>query len=157
MSAPPDRDRFDEQSFDELLERSSLGTPGARAVRAQADPATVARVLERVDEIDVQERERALAQLDALTTEQRLALHTSATRRCDLATLDLLDRWARRAEHSVEGFVIVDLSTGRRYIDRVYGREREAAAELASLLRGYPEGHEWRRRLAVRPRDWRSS
>jgi hypothetical protein len=39
-------------TIEKLIDRSSLGTPEAKAFRAQADPAHVARVLARVDELD---------------------------------------------------------------------------------------------------------
>jgi hypothetical protein len=39
-------------TIEELIARSSLGTPEAKAIRAQADPADVARVMARVDELD---------------------------------------------------------------------------------------------------------
>jgi hypothetical protein len=40
------------QSIDTLIERSSLGTPDAVAVRAGADPTVVAKILARVEELD---------------------------------------------------------------------------------------------------------
>ena len=50
------------------------------------------------------------------------------------------------------GFVIVDRQTSRPYVDVVYRTREQASAERACLLRGYPDDHEWRRRLEVRPR-----
>jgi hypothetical protein len=47
------------------------------------------------------------------------------------------------------GFVILDVVAGRRYIDRLYATREEAQRELDSLLKPYPDGHEWRRRLEV--------
>jgi hypothetical protein len=41
----------DVPSIDELIERSSLGSPEAKAIRAGADPAVVQRVLDRADEL----------------------------------------------------------------------------------------------------------
>jgi hypothetical protein len=38
-------------SIEDLIERSSLGTPEAKALREQADPALVERVMERVREL----------------------------------------------------------------------------------------------------------
>jgi hypothetical protein len=42
------------RTIDELIEASSLGTPEAKAIRAQADPALVDRVLKRVDELEAE-------------------------------------------------------------------------------------------------------
>jgi hypothetical protein len=42
--------------FKELLARSSLGTPGAVALRKTADPKLVKRVLDRVDELEAKQR-----------------------------------------------------------------------------------------------------
>src|SRR6185369_11204820 len=42
------------EPIEDLIARSSLGTPEALAVRAQADPAIVARVLARADELSAQ-------------------------------------------------------------------------------------------------------
>ena len=44
--------------IDALIEASSLGTPEAKAIRAQADPALVDRVLARADELAAQRRAR---------------------------------------------------------------------------------------------------
>lgn len=52
LPAPPDWER---PSIEHLIERSSLGTPGALALRAQASPAAVHRVLRRVDALDAQD------------------------------------------------------------------------------------------------------
>jgi hypothetical protein len=40
------------EAMKRLLERSSLGTPGARSLRARTDPAAVRRVMERAREVD---------------------------------------------------------------------------------------------------------
>lgn len=50
----------------------------------------------------------------------------------------------------VAGWVIWDSWVERAYIQRAWPTEAEARAELATLLRGYPERHIWRRVLTVR-------
>lgn len=45
-------DKEEAQPFEALIERSSLGTPEAKAIRAQADPAMVNKVLERANELE---------------------------------------------------------------------------------------------------------
>jgi len=46
-------------------------------------------------------------------------------------------------------FVIVDREDGRPYVKRGWRLRAQAEAELSGLLRFFPEGHEWRRRLYV--------
>lgn len=46
-------------------------------------------------------------------------------------------------------FVIVDREDGRPYVKRGWRLRVQAEAELAGLLRFFPEDHEWRRRLYV--------
>lgn len=50
-------------------------------------------------------------------------------------------------------FEVYDRATGRRYINVVYATREQAASELLGLLRPYPAGHEWRKRLAIRMSD----
>ena len=54
-----DRRMADMPEIDELIARSSLGTPEAVAARAEADPEAVKRVLERVDQIERDRRDEA--------------------------------------------------------------------------------------------------
>ena len=55
MASTPSRP---EPSIDALIERSSLGTPHAKTVRASADPAQVERVMERVRQLEKRALER---------------------------------------------------------------------------------------------------
>lgn len=55
-------------------------------------------------------------------------------------------------EGSGGGWAIIDLRTGRPYL-QVAWTEEQAHLELAVLLLPYPEGHEWRTRLVVR--EWK--
>lgn len=48
-----ERTKLERAPFDELLARSSLGTPEAVATRKQADPQIVERILARADELQV--------------------------------------------------------------------------------------------------------
>lgn len=52
------------QSIEELIERSSLGTPEAKALRAQAPKEAVEAVLRRVDELDEQKRSALAGDVD---------------------------------------------------------------------------------------------
>lgn len=56
-----------------------------------------------------------------------------------------------RKEMRPEGYVIFDEETYRPYIPRTWKTKKIADKELADLLRPYPRGHQWRRRLTVRP------
>jgi len=49
-----------------------------------------------------------------------------------------------------ESYAIYDTQTGRPYVAVEFESYAAAHAELLSLLRPYPEGHEWWARLAVR-------
>lgn len=40
------------KTIEELIEASSLGTPEAKAIRAEADPKAVARIMELLREFD---------------------------------------------------------------------------------------------------------
>lgn len=51
---------------------------------------------------------------------------------------------------SLRGWVIWDGWEERPYIARAWPSEAAARTELATLLRGYPEQHLWRRVLTVR-------
>lgn len=50
-------------------------------------------------------------------------------------------------------FVIWDTETRRRYVAVSWDDKEMAERELEDLLRPYPEGHEWRKRLKVMPRE----
>ena len=54
---------------------------------------------------------------------------------------------------AMERYAIYDMHEGSRrlYVDRFYDRRERAQADLDDLLRPYPIGHEWRRRLCVLP------
>jgi hypothetical protein len=54
------RAAFDPRSFDELLSASSLGTPGAQAVRARTPPDVVERIARRSESISLDEAFRQL-------------------------------------------------------------------------------------------------
>lgn len=54
---------------------------------------------------------------------------------------------SKRRVADVAGWAICDGSA--RYIHRVWPTRREAIEELRMLVRVYPRGHEWRRRLTV--------
>jgi hypothetical protein len=70
----------DFQKIDELIERSSLGTPEAKAIRARTPQAAVDAIMERVAEIEAQEA-RLKAQRWTTRVGRRLAQALAAVSR----------------------------------------------------------------------------
>lgn len=52
---------------------------------------------------------------------------------------------------SLDGFAIVDIETGKPYLDIGFTSELAAERERACLLRGFPPDHAWSKRLCVLP------
>jgi hypothetical protein len=92
--------------LDSLLAASSLGTPGALALRAAADPDQVEKILARVDELDAAEPSLAevdpelATELDAMDDEYLADLERelAATERHAMAATEAHKWWRRSRE-----------------------------------------------------------
>lgn len=87
----PGRRPSDGRTIDELIERSSLGTPAAKAIRGQADPAHVARALARADELAAEERavDRCRCGHSRSVHKGHICYGASLTRRCTCDRFEL--------------------------------------------------------------------
>jgi len=83
-------------SFEELLSRSSLGTPEAVAIRKRADPKVVERILARADELGA-----ARATLRDIDREARAA--KTVDEAVDILIAELTVEVARRLAAELKG------------------------------------------------------